>query len=258
MVVGYTIKEFSEEDRPREKFKKLGALALSDKEILAILLRTGTKNQNVIELSDTILKDMGGITKLRDATLTELMKHKGIGQEKAIHILANIEFARRIYATNVLDVKCDSPQSIANYLKSSLENLTQEVFVVLDIDTKGKIIEKREVFKGSLSMSVVHPREVFKVAIKNSASSIVCVHNHPSGDATPSIEDIKTTINLMEVGEIVGIEMLDHIVVAKKGYVSIRKVLNYLAVENIDYKYEEVTGEQLKYILRKYKVVGEY
>lgn len=263
MVVGYTIKEFSEEDRPREKFKKLGALALSDKEILAILLRTGTKNQNAIELSDTILKDMGGITKLRDATLTELMKHKGIGQEKAIHILANIEFARRIYATNVLDVKCDSPQSIANYLKSSLENLTQEVFVVLDIDTKGKIIEKREVFKrevfkGGLSMSVVHPREVFKVAIKNSASSIVCVHNHPSGDATPSIEDIKTTINLMEVGEIVGIEMLDHIVVAKKGYVSIRKVLNYLAVENIDYKYEDVTGEQLKYILRKYKVVGEY
>ena len=247
MVVGYTIKEFSEEDRPREKFKKLGALALSDKEILAILLRTGTKNQNVIELSDMILKDMG-----------ELMKHKGIGQEKAIHILANIEFARRIYATNVLDVKCDSPQSIANYLKSSLENLTQEVFVVLDIDTKGKIIEKREVFKGSLSMSVVHPREVFKLAIKNSASSIVCVHNHPSGDATPSIEDIKTTINLMEVGEIVGIEMLDHIVVAKKGYVSIRKVLNYLAVENIDYKYEDVTGEQLKYILRKYKVVGEY
>ena len=242
-MVAYTIKEFSEEDRPREKFKKLGALALSDKEILAILLRTGTKNQNVIELSDTILKDMGGITKLRDATLTELMKHKGIGQEKAIHILANIEFARRIYATNVIDVKCDSPQSIANYLKSSLENLTQEVFVVLDIDTKGKIIEKRE---------------VYKVAIKNSASSIVCIHNHPSGDATPSIEDIKTTINLMEVGEIVGIEMLDHIVVAKKGYVSIRKVLNYLAVENIDYKYEDVTGEQLKYILRKYKVVGEY
>ena len=130
-MVAYTIKEFSEEDRPREKFKKLGALALSDKEILAILLRTGTKNQNVIELSDMILKDMGGITKLRDTTLTELMKHKGIGQEKAIHILANIEFARRIYATNVLDVKCDSPQSIANYLKSSLENLTQEVFIVL-------------------------------------------------------------------------------------------------------------------------------
>ncbi|MDU1527762.1 MAG: UPF0758 domain-containing protein, partial [Gemella haemolysans] len=151
-MVAYTIKEFNEEDRPREKFKKLGALALSDKEILAILLRTGTKNQNVIELSDMILKDMGGITKLRDTTLTELMKHKGIGQEKAIHILANIEFARRIYATNVLDVKCDSPQSIANYLKSSLENLTQEVFIVLDIDTKGKIIEKREVFKGSLSM----------------------------------------------------------------------------------------------------------
>lgn len=166
MVSGYTIKEFCEDDRPREKFRKFGAAALSDKEILGILLRTGTKNQNVIELADSILKDVGGITKLRDVTFEELTKHKGIGMEKAIHILANIEFARRIYATNVLDVKCSSPESIARYLKSSLENLSQEVFIVLDINTKGKIIQQREVFKGSLSTSIVHSREVFKMAIK--------------------------------------------------------------------------------------------
>ena len=247
MVSGYTIKEFCEDDRPREKFRKFGATALSDKEILAILLRTGIKNQNVIELADSILKDVGGIT-----------KHKGIGTEKAIHILANIEFARRIYATNVLDVKCSSPESIARYLKSSVENLTQEVFIVLDINTKGKIIQQREVFKGSLSTSIVHSREVFKMAIKNSAASIVCIHNHPSGDATPSVEDIRTTINLMEVGDIIGIEMLDHLIIAKEGYVSIRRFLNYLASENIDYRNEEITSEQLKYILRKYKVIGKY
>lgn len=258
MVKGYTIKEFCEEDRPREKLKKYGALALSDKEILAILLRTGTKSQNVIELAASILEDVGDITKLRETTFNELIKHKGIGEEKAIHILANIEFARRIYATNAPDVKCNNPEVIAKFLKSSLENLTQEVFIVLDIDTKGKILEKREVFKGSLSMSVVHSREVFKNAIKNSAASIVCVHNHPSGDPTPSKEDIDTTINLMEVGDVVGIDMLDHIVVAKDGYVSIRRVLNYLAVEDIDYKNGKVSNEQLQYILRKYKIISGY
>ena len=258
MVSGYTIKEFCEDDRPREKFRKFGATALSDKEILAILLRTGIKNQNVIELADSILKDVGGITKLRDVTFDELNKHKGIGTEKAIHILANIEFARRIYATNVLDVKCSSPESIARYLKSSVENLTQEVFIVLDINTKGKIIQQREVFKGSLSTSIVHLREVFKMAIKNSAASIVCVHNHPSGDATPSVEDIRTTINLMEVGDIIGIEMLDHLIIAKEGYVSIRRFLNYLASENIDYRNKEITSEQLRYILKKYKVKNSF
>jgi len=258
MVKGYTIKEFCKEDRPREKLKKYGAFSLSDKEVLAILLRTGTKNKNVIELASSILEDVGGITKLRETTFNELAKHKGIGEEKAIHILANIEFARRIYSTDIPDIKCNSPEVIARFLKSSLENLTQEFFIVLDIDTKGKILEKREVFKGSLAMSVVHPREVFKNAIKNSAASIVCVHNHPSGDPTPSIEDLLTTINLLEVGDVVGIEMLDHIVVAKEGYVSIRKILNYFNLENIDYKNKEITREQLQFILKKYKIVNTF
>ena len=133
-----------------------------------------------------------------------------------------------------------------------------EILSTPDIDTKGKILEKREVFKGSLAMSVVHPREVFKNAIKNSAASIVCVHNHPSGDPTPSIEDLLTTINLIEVGDVVGIEMLDHIVVAKEGYVSIRKILNYFNLENIDYKNKEVTREQLQFILKKYKIVNNF
>ena len=258
MVKGYTIKEFCKEDRPREKLKKYGAFSLSDKEVLAILLRTGTKSKNVIELASSILEDVGGITKLRETTFNELSKHKGIGEEKAIHILANIEFARRIYSTDTPDIKCNSPEVIARFLKSSLENLTQEFFIVLDIDTKGKILEKREVFKGSLAMSVVHPREVFKNAIKNSAASIVCVHNHPSGDPTPSMEDLLTTINLIEVGDVVGIEMLDHIVVAKEGYVSIRKILNYFNLENIDYKNKEVTREQLQFILKKYKIVNNF
>ena len=137
MVKGYTIKEFCKEDRPREKLKKYGAFSLSDKEVLAILLRTGTKSKNVIELASSILEDVGGITKLRETTFNELSKHKGIGEEKAIHILANIEFARRIYSTDIPDIKCNSPEVIARFLKSSLENLTQEFFIVLDILING-------------------------------------------------------------------------------------------------------------------------
>lgn len=258
MVKGYTIKEICEEDRPREKFKKSGAGSLSDKEILAILLRTGTKSQNVIELAATILEDVGGIMNMRDVSFNELIKHKGIGDEKAIHILANIEFARRIYATKKPDVKCDNPHAVASYLKSSLENLLQEVFLALDLDTKGKILQQREIFRGSLSSSIVHSREVFKGAIKNSAASIICIHNHPSGDPTPSLEDIKTTVNLLEVGELVGIDMLDHIIVAKDGYCSIRRVLNYFVQENIDYKNEEISREELQYIIRKYKIISSY
>ncbi|ERK57593.1 putative DNA repair protein RadC [Gemella bergeri ATCC 700627] len=258
MVKGYTIKELEMDERPREKLRTLGATSLSDREILAILLRTGTKEKNVLELATGILKDAGGIRNLREVTFNELTKHKGIGDEKAIHILANIEFARRIYATEQPEVICNNPNVIANYLKSSLENLTQEVFVTLDINTKGKILQQREVFKGSLSVSIIHPREIFKNAIKNSASSVICIHNHPSGDATPSLEDIKTTVNLLEVGEIVGIEMLDHIIIAKTGYVSIRRVLNYLTEENIDYKKEKITQKQLQYIIRKYKIVNKY
>ena len=191
MVKGYTIKEFCKEDRPREKLKKYGAFSLSDKEVLAILLRTGTKNKNVIELASSILEDVGGITKLRETTFNELAKHKGIGEEKAIHILANIEFARRIYSTDIPDIKCNSPEV-------------------------------------------------------------------PSGDPTPSIEDLLTTINLLEVGDVVGIEMLDHIVVAKEGYVSIRKILNYFNLENMDYKNKEITREQLQFILKKYKIVNNF
>ena len=258
MVKNYIIREMSLEDRPREKLKEFGAKSLSDKEVLAILLRTGTREKNVIELASMILDDVGGIRALKDTTFNELTKHKGVGYEKAIHILANIEFARRIYSTEVPNVTCNSPESIAKYLKSSLENLMQEVFVVLDIDTKGKILQQREVFKGSLAMSVVHPREIFKNAIRNSASSIVCVHNHPSGNASPSFEDIKTTINLLNVGDIIGIDMLDHIIVSKGGYCSIKRVLSYFKHEEIDYENKEITEKQFRFIEKKYKIISEY
>lgn len=257
MVIGRNIKSFKYEDRPREKLKKYGAANLSNKELLAIMLRTGTKNINVIELADNILEDIGGINNLRNVTYNELVKHKGIGHVKAIDILASIEFVRRIFTEDITNkITCNSPEIVANYLRYKLQELKQEVFLVIDLDVKGRIIEEREVFRGSLDMSLVHPREVFKNSIKNSAASIICVHNHPSGDATPSSEDVTTTYKLLNVGNLLGIEVLDHIVVAKTGYCSLRKVLNILENDNITE--ENFSGKYLKNIINKYKLVKTY
>lgn len=257
MVEHYTIKEFSLEDRPREKLCKYGPSSLNDKELLAIILRTGTKNKNVISVADDILKNIGGVTSLKDVTYNQLLKYKGIGSVKAIDILATVELAKRVFTETIDDkVICDSPDVIAKYLRYKLSGLKQEVFLVLDLDTKGKIIAEREVFRGSLSMSIVHPREVFKDSLKNSAASIVCIHNHPSGDATPSVEDIHTTIKLQEVGKIMGIDVLDHIVIASQGYCSIRRVLNYLASEDIDI--EALSNARMKFLENKFKFISKY
>ncbi|MBF0715015.1 RadC family protein [Gemelliphila palaticanis] len=257
MVKNITIKEIEKEDRPREKLRKIGASNLSDKELLAIMLRTGTKNLNVVQLADKILKDVGDISNLKNVTYNELLAHKGIGSVKAVDILASIEFVRRIFTINVdKKIICDNPDTIANYLRYKVQELKQEVFITIDIDTKGKIIAEREVFKGSLSSSIAHPREIFKDAIKNSSSSIICVHNHPSGDATPSVEDIKLTHRLFETGKIVGIDVLDHIIIAKKGYCSIRKFFNYIERENI--AIDSISQNSIKYLTKKYELLNKY
>lgn len=255
MVGKVTIKELAYEDRPREKLKKFGVASLTDKEILAILLGTGNRELNVIELADRVLKDLGGVTNLRYTTFNELIKHKGIGEAKAISILASLEFAKRIFTENInSELTCERPDIVANYLRYKVQELKQEIFIVLDLDTKGKILEEREVFKGSLSSSLVHPREVFKNSIRNSAASVICAHNHPSGDATPSLEDILTTDKLIKVGALIGIDVLDHIIIAKQGYCSLRKVLSYFDEDSL----ENLTREKLNIIIKKYNLVDRY
>lgn len=257
MVESKNIKNLAIEDRPREKLRKIGSENLSDKELLAIMLRTGTKNMNVIDLADKILKDLGGVSNLKNTTFNELVKHKGIGEVKAIDILASLEFAKRIFANETPNkITCKNPEIIANYVRYKLQDLKQEVFIVLDLDTKGKIIEEREVFRGSLQTSVVHPREIFKNSIRNSSASVVCIHNHPSGDATPSLADIKTTQILFEAGDILGIEVLDHIIVAKNGFASLTRILNHLKREKICI--DELTKLKLQELVTKYKFVDGY
>lgn len=258
-IINYNIiKDLDLDDRPREKLKKFGSENLTDKEILAIILKTGTKNLNVLDLSGLILKNIGGISRLREVTLKELMSFKGVGEVKAINILASIEFAKRLSNNKIENLVCfNAPDVVASYLKIKVEHLKQEVFIVLDLNTKGKLIEEREIFKGSLSSSIVHPREVYKYAIKNSASSIICVHNHPSGDATPSYEDIKTTIDLIECGNLLGIDLLDHIVIGTQGFCSIRKVIANLKSEGC-LKGKDFSRKDISYVINKYKLVEDY
>lgn len=257
MVEYKMIKNLDVDDRPREKLKKYGAKNLTDKELLAILLRTGTKSLNVLDLAGNLIKDIGKIQNLKDVTFSELTKHKGIGVVKAIDILASLELANRIFMTvEREDIVFNSPEVVANYIKQKIEHLKQEVFLVFDLDTKGKIIEEREVFKGSLSSSIVHPREVFKNSIKNSAASIICVHNHPSGEPDPSIEDILVTDKLIKCGETIGIEVLDHIIIAKYGYCSIRKFFNYLEVENIPLT--DLSKKKIQALIQKYNLLSNY
>lgn len=258
-IINYNIiKDLDLDDRPREKLKKFGPQNLTDKEILAIILKTGTKNLNVLDLSGLILKNIGGISRLNEVTLKELMSFKGIGEVKAINILASIEFAKRLSKCGIENLVCfNAPDVVASYLKAKLEYLKQEVFIVLDLNTKGKLIEEREIFKGSLSSSIVHPREVYKYAIKNSASSIICVHNHPSGDATPSYEDVKTTLDLIECGSLLGIDLLDHIVIASQGFCSIRKVISHLKSEGF-LKVNEFSKNNVSYVVNKYRLLEDY
>lgn len=251
------IKDLSIMDRPREKLLKYGASNLTDKELLAIILRTGTKSQNVLELAEDILKMSGGVNHLKSMTYNELIKQKGIGQVKAVDILSVIELAKRIFTTEIkANIKCTNPAVVANHFRYKLNSLDQEVFYVLDLDTKGKVLDTREVFKGSLSELTIHPREIFKQSIRNSAASIICLHNHPSGLANPSLADLFITKQLINAGNILQLSILDHIIIAKEGYCSLKEVLLHLEKENI--VLEKLDNKTLDKIIKNKNLIRLY
>lgn len=218
------IKDFPESERPRERFIQFGPENLSNQELIAILLRTGTKDESVLQLSNRLLKHFEGLRLLKDATLPELTQIKGIGVAKAIQILAAVELGRRIANLNYNDrYVIRSPEDAANYCMNDMRFLSQEHFVCLYLNTKNQVIHKQTIFIGSLNSSIVHPREVFKEALRRSAASFICLHNHPSGDPTPSREDIEVTKRLEQSGKIIGIELLDHIIIGENKYVSLKE-----------------------------------
>ncbi|WP_282597708.1 DNA repair protein RadC [Bacillus sp. REN3] len=218
------IKDYPQNERPRERFIQNGPQSLSNHELLALLLGTGTREESVLQLANRMLSQFEGLRLLKDATLEELTQIKGVGKAKAIHVLAAVEIGRRI-ASHTLEERyvIRSPEDGAKYLMNDMRFLTQEHFVCLYLNTKNQILHKQTIFIGSLNASIVHPREVYKEAVRRSAASLICVHNHPSGDPSPSREDIEVTKRLAESGKIVGIELLDHLIIGENKYVSLKE-----------------------------------
>lgn len=221
---GYMLRDIPQEQRPRERMLHHGAGALSHVELLAILLRTGTRQESAIHVAQRILSEAGSLRSLVDLSIEELVQIKGIGPAKAIQLKAGIELGQRLIQTRLPDnPMIRSPKDAADLLMEQLRYLQKEHFVCLFLNTKNHVIAQETLSMGSLNAAIVHPREVFRAAIKCSSASIICAHNHPSGDPTPSPEDIKLTKRLLEAGEIVGIEVLDHVVIGDGKYVSLKE-----------------------------------
>ncbi|MFQ5800798.1 MAG: DNA repair protein RadC [Candidatus Hydrothermarchaeales archaeon] len=217
------ILDLPKEERPRERMKQHGAESLSNAELLAIILRIGTKEDNVINLSNRILKDFN-INQLSRATVAELSKIHGIKDAKACQIVACFELARRLESySDKPKPKIKSPEDANKAISPKLRNLKKETFKALYLDTKNQLIREETISIGSLDASVVHPREVFKTAIAESAAAVILAHNHPSGDPSPSRHDIELTKRLIESGNIMGIEVLDHIIVGDGSFVSLKE-----------------------------------
>ncbi|MCL6598482.1 RadC family protein [Alicyclobacillus macrosporangiidus] len=211
------------EDAPRERLLARGAQALRNDELLAVIFQSGTRQASVMELARRVLDRVDGVYGLLDTEVEELMAIPGIGRAKALQIAAAVELGRRIVrgpARSRLQIR--SAEDAAEYVMDRLRHLKKEHFMVLHLDTKHCVIGEEVVSIGSLDASIVHPREIFKPAVKRSASAVLCVHNHPSGDPTPSPEDIAVTKRLCQAGALLGIDMLDHIVVGDGRYVSLR------------------------------------
>ncbi|WP_027409462.1 RadC family protein [Anoxybacteroides tepidamans] len=218
------IRDVPKDARPRERLLSDGPESLSNQELLAILLRTGTKNESVLELAQRLLHYFEGLRLLKDATVQEITSIKGIGAAKAIQVLAAIELGRRISRLSYDErYVIRSPEDGARYVMDDMRFLSQEHFVAIYLNTKNQVIHRKTVFIGSLNASIVHPREVFKEAIKRSAASVICAHNHPSGDPTPSREDIEVTKRLAECGRIIGIELLDHLIIGDQKFISLKE-----------------------------------
>src|SRR5690625_2000996 len=218
------IKDVPKEDRPRERLLNFGSNHLSNQELLAIILGSGTKEESVMDLSNRLLMHFEGIKLLANATIEELTAIKGIGPAKGVSILAAIELGNRMkqYRSNEKYI-IRSPEDGADYVMEEMRNLNQEHFVVLFLNTKNQIIHHQTIFIGSLNASIVHPREVYREAVKRSSASIICVHNHPSGDPTPSKEDILVTKRLVESGKMMGIDVLDHLIIGNRRFVSLKE-----------------------------------
>ncbi len=215
------VKDIPKEERPRERFLKVGVSNLTNQELLSILIKTGTKKYSAMDLALKILNEIGNIKILKDVNVSKLMNIEGIGIVKAIEISTAIELGKRIYFNSPNHKeKLINANEIYNSCKYLFVGKMQEEFYCLYFNNKQELIERKLLFMGTINRSVVHPREIFKEAYLTSASSIVCIHNHPSGDTKPSREDIIFTKTLIEIGNVNKIPIVDHIIVGDNSYYS--------------------------------------
>lgn len=223
------IKNLPESERPYEKCQKLGVKALSDAELLAVIIKTGTKNIRSTELALHILNlcaPKGGLSGLCHLTLSDLQKVKGIGKVKAIQVLCAAELSIRISASAAAGkLNFNRPDTIAAYYMEEMRHYTQEHLMLMMFDTKNRLIKDCLMFKGTVNAAMINPREIFIEALKHDAVSIVLVHNHPSGDPAPSTEDIKVTRTMAHAGRLIGIQLLDHLIIGDHRYESLARYL---------------------------------
>ena len=221
-MISIKFKDMPDFEKPREKIKIYGVDKLSNEELLMIILRSGTKKYSVKDISINLLKFCNGLKNIKDMTLNKLLEVPGVGEVKALELMAIIEFMKRVEESNKIQdvITCTNPVNIINYFSYLFKDKKQEEFYVIYLDKKKNYLDKKRLFVGSIDSSVAHPREIFKNAYLLSSSYIICIHNHPSGDATPSHEDIIFTKNLFEIGNMHAIYLLDHIIIGNGNYYS--------------------------------------
>lgn len=220
------VRDLPEEERPREKLIRQGAASLSDTELLAILLRTGTSSVSVLHLAEEVLAKYQdkGLVSIMNISPQEIASVHGVGLAKAATIVAAVELGRRLStrAAQKLE-KIEGPEDVARYALPLLRYEQKEHFLVMLLDVRNRVLAMPTVSIGSLTASVAHPREIFREAIRYSAANMILIHNHPSGDSTPSREDIRITKQMMKAGEIMGIPVLDHVIIAGDGFLSLKE-----------------------------------
>ncbi|WP_373898948.1 DNA repair protein RadC [Haloimpatiens sp. FM7315] len=220
----FKIMDLPKNERPRERLLRYGTEVLSNSELLAVILRTGTASQNILSLSSRILESSGGLNGLLDMTAEDYMSLKGIGKAKAAQLLALTEIFRRFKSyRSGENYKISCPKDAAEIMMEDMRTLKKEYLKVIMLNVKNYVIGIKDISIGSLNSSIVHPREVFLEAIKKHSASIILCHNHPSGDPKPSKEDISITERLKECSKILGIDFIDHIIIGDRNYVSLKE-----------------------------------